>query len=185
VSAAAVPPPLSTSCPSCRLSVYFLDEPELSAHRSVFQNAGVVRRVGVDMAGWRPQRELVVAGKRILLRRADLLAFTVFPMRCDRPACGKVFVAYNDVTNMANVVHYETHVRPYHPERPPVLANYGLVAHTPGEFAKDVAGIKNPLIRDAVLRRLTGAGWESLVTLVREEMPPAPPPFVPRSAAEE
>jgi hypothetical protein len=158
--------------------VYFLDEPEYSAHRALFPRAGVVMRVAVDMAGWRPQRELIIAGKRLLFRRTDLLGFQVWPMRCERPECSKVFVAYNDIINMAAVVHYETHIRPHHPERPPVLPVYGMVAHTPGDFAKEVAAIRNPLIRDAVLRRLNGAGWETLVKLVREAMPPQPPPFV-------
>lgn len=181
----AVPSPIGANCPACRQVVWFLDEPEFSQHHALFPQSGLVRRVHVDMAGWRPQREIVVAGKRLQFRRADLLAFQVWPMRCERPECSKVFVAYNDITNLEEVVKFETRIRPYHPERPPVLPAYGMVAHTTGEFAKDVASIRNPLIRDAVLRRLVGGGWEPLVKLIQGELPPTPPPFVPRAAPEE
>ncbi len=149
----------SARCPVCQRTTYFTDSyDDFEAHHARFEKSEVVYNPGVDVGAWRPSVEVRIKGRVGHLARKDLTEFRVFPILCG--GCHKMFVAFVSVVNVAEVRHYEEVVRPVTPPRfdkDEVLPKWGMQGTSVSDFVRAVKGIRNPMVRGAVIRKVRAA----------------------------
>ncbi|MGI0066839.1 MAG: hypothetical protein ACREB9_00205 [Thermoplasmata archaeon] len=159
MSAPSIESIVSSKCPYCGVVSFWTDTyDDFELHRAHYEKSPIQFLPGIDVGAWRPGVEIRIKGRVGQITRKDLTEFRVFPQLC--LGCRRLFVAHLSVRNVADVRHYEEVVRPVSPpkhDKDEVLPKWGMMAFGMSQFVDEVKAIRNPMVRGAVIRRVSAS----------------------------